>query len=295
MAMEYNQLASSLAPDDDSFKVELSQTHANLAGAWLDVCNLGGALESQLANVSFAVEFYEGQLNNRLKEQYAYSLSSLARVQFRVGLGAMAQQSLEHSVELLNELSRQDPSNINFRWNLYRKSMRLANIIGILGNESKAWEMSSEIERELRKLEKEDRSISMVNGVVIAEFLRNYSDLAWHRGESDLARRLLNENTERLNQLLAAHADSKTALYQLGLAGFSQWQHSGEPINVQGLSPGLMDKVEVRGCDEANLAARQAVQHGDKSAAEHYTSYLLAKGYFEPGFIRFCRRYELCD
>jgi hypothetical protein len=49
-----------------------------------------------------------------------------------------------------------------------------------------------------------------------------------------------------------------------------------------------------RGCKEINLAARLAVMREDLPAAESYTSYLLEKGYFEPGFIRFCRSQGLC-
>jgi len=29
--------------------------------------------------------------------------------------------------------------------------------------------------------------------------------------------------------------------------------------------------------------------------AKDYTSYLLDKGFYEPGFVAFCRRYDLCD
>jgi len=52
---------------------------------------------------------------------------------------------------------------------------------------------------------------------------------------------------------------------------------------------------ETPGCNEASLSARLAMMRGDINAATVYTSYLLDKGYLEPGFMRFCSQYELCE
>ena len=45
----------------------------------------------------------------------------------------------------------------------------------------------------------------------------------------------------------------------------------------------------------ASLAARLELMRGNKSLAKGYTSYLLDKGYYEPGFVAFCQHYDLCD
>jgi hypothetical protein len=51
-----------------------------------------------------------------------------------------------------------------------------------------------------------------------------------------------------------------------------------------------------RGRDwSASLAARLELMRGNKSLAKGYTSYLLDKVYYEPGFVASCQRYDLCD
>ena len=50
----------------------------------------------------------------------------------------------------------------------------------------------------------------------------------------------------------------------------------------------------VRGCTRAGIGARQAVMRGDLATAAYYVNYLLDKGFYEPGFVRFCQTYDLC-
>ena len=45
---------------------------------------------------------------------------------------------------------------------------------------------------------------------------------------------------------------------------------------------------------DLDVAARIAVMKGELAVAERYTSSLLSKGYYEPGFIRFCRTRGVC-
>ena len=52
---------------------------------------------------------------------------------------------------------------------------------------------------------------------------------------------------------------------------------------------------QVENCRSADLGARFALTRGEAGVARRYVDYALAKGYFEPGFIDFCRRYELCE
>ena len=122
-AMNYNQKAVTLAPGEEYYQVELASSHANLADAWLEICNLGGALNERMSNVEFAAGFFNQEPNNkRLKSRYAFSLAGLARVQQFVGLERQALKSLGQSVALLDELTRQDPSNLTYRWQLHHKS-----------------------------------------------------------------------------------------------------------------------------------------------------------------------------
>ena len=96
-------------------------------------------------------------------------------------------ENLERSISLLEELARQDPSNLNYRWNLYRKTAHLAALFATSGHESESWPLSLKVEEELRKLLDEDQEVSVLNESIFAEFLLQYSDLAFRRYERQMA------------------------------------------------------------------------------------------------------------
>lgn len=57
----------------------------------------------------------------------------------------------------------------------------------------------------------------------------------------------------------------------------------------------LMQPESIRSCSDAHAAAKLSLIREDQALARKYTTYLLEKGYFEPGFVHFCRKYELCS
>lgn len=298
-AMEYNQMAVELDKDNDFYRVELADSHANLADAWLDVCNLGEALASRIENVSFARTFYrEEPGNNRLKLRLAFSLSGLAGVQRMVGLEKESLQNLRESVNLLKQLTMSDPSNLTYRWNLHRKRASIASLLAATGAIDESWSLSASVENEMRKLLQEDQDISVVNMVEFAEFLLHYSRLAAEKGDRVLASRWLDEAVERLHDTLAEHPDSKAALEAMQLATFEFWTQRNGMLPPDG---SLLPYSRVRnpdlykGCEDAAIAARLNIIEGDKAAASVYTEYLREKGFNEPGFVRFCRVHEICE
>ncbi|NNE05747.1 MAG: hypothetical protein HKN15_08505, partial [Xanthomonadales bacterium] len=298
-AMEYNRRAVELQPDESSYQIELADSHANLADAWLEVCNLGEALASRIENVSFARQFFLSEPgNNRLKLRLAFSLSGLAGVQRMVGLEDEAMESLTDSVALLGQLAMLDPSNLTYRWNLHRKRASIASLLAAMGATDESWSLSASIESELRKLSREDQVISVVNGVEFAAFLLHYSNLAFDRGDQVLASRWLNEATERLQEILREHPDSKAALEEMQLATYQYWHQNENSLpsdqSLQAYTR-IMSSDGVQGCDDAAIAARLNILQGDKKSARDYTQYLLGKGYYEPEFAQFCRKHELCD
>lgn len=297
-AMEYNRLASELAPDDEYYRVELSDSYANLADAWLDVCNVGEALSSRVINVSYAKDFYLLEPgNNRVKAKYAYSLAGLAWTQQLVGLVDEAMSSLEQSVALLSELAREDPSNLTFRWNLHRKTARIAALMALSGREDESWSLSASVESELRQLLIEDQSVSVVNGTDFALFLLRYAELAHHRGDAVLSSKWLREGILRLQEILKETPDNKEALLQMRGAVYTAWVQNNrslppDPAILPYADPSRIENP--RSCEDAVLAAQLSVVQGDLSAASDYTQYLLEKGFNEPAFRRFCREQALC-
>ena len=298
-AMEYNRLASELAPDDEYYRVELADSYANLADAWLDVCNVGEALSARLHNVRHAKDFYSLEPgNNRVKVKYAYSLAGLAWTQQLVGLIDEAMANLEQSVSLLSELAREDPSNLTYRWNLHRKTARIAALMALDGKEEESWSLSATVESALRQLLVEDQSVSVLNGSDFAVFLIQYAELAYRRGDAVLASKWLEEGIARLQAILAESPDNKEALLQMRGTVYRAWVQNNRrlpPDPVTRLYADPSDIENPRGCEDVALAARLSVVEGDINMASDYTEYLLEKGFNEPAFKRFCREQELCD
>lgn len=298
-AMRHNQRAAELAPEDEYYRLELADTHANLADAWLNVCDVGQALASRLVNVRLAREFHDLEPgNNRLKARYAYSLAGLAWTQRAIGQVAEAQASLEASVRLLSELAREDPSNLTFRWNQHRKTAQLAELLALVGEADRGWALSADVDGAMRQLLLEDQAVSVVNETEFGEFLLNYSELAHRRGDRVLADKWLNEALSRFAGILESTPDHKTTRLNMSFAAYRFWvQNDQSFVNRQELLPFAdPSKIEnTEGCKEAAIAARLAHARGDNAAAKDYTDYLLGRGFNEPRFRRFCREQGLCS
>jgi tetratricopeptide (TPR) repeat protein len=297
-AMEFNQRAVELDPAEDYYQEELADSHANLADAWLEICDLDSALSARQENVSYANDFYsKNKSNQKLKENYSYSLSGLGWVQRQVGNNDQALLSFTSSFQLLSELSEQDPSNLKYQWNLYRTAAQLAAQLALTGRSDEAWRISADTVRGFRRLIKEDDSISVVNGIAYARFLTNYSDLAWRRGDNILAKRWLDEGIDRFRQILAGNPDSSEALIQLRAANFVHWQQNNQQLTAE--MKAILDAIEYPdpldlSCVQASLAVHTSIMKGDSKLADTYISYLQGKAYNDPEFVRFCTKQDLC-
>ena len=298
-AMEHNRRAAELAPDNEDYRLELADSHANLADAWLDVCDVGQALAARLVSVQDARDFHDLEPGNkRIKKSYAYALAGLASTQRAIGQTAEAMQSLVTSVGLLNELAREDPSNLTFRWNWHRKRASIAVLLALQGEAEASWSLSADVEGAMRQLLIEDQLVNVVNDTEFTEFLLAYSELAYRRGDRVLADKWLNEAIDRLRAILAATPDDKNALLTMSQAAYRYWVQNGQSfVSRQDLlpyaAPGRIENP--RGCKEASIAARLAYAEGDNVAARDYTDYLMDKGFNEPAFRRFCSELELCE
>jgi hypothetical protein len=124
------------------------------------------------------------------------------------------------------------------------------------------------------------------------------AELAKETGREQEAREF---NLRAVQALSASISDSSgfaSGRLWLAFALFQYWQLNNELppedwlAQVEDYS---LSEPPVRSCVLAELSARWAVMRGDLVAAGYYTEYLLAKGFYEPGFIRFCQAYELCN
>ncbi len=298
-AMEYNEQAVAMAPKNNDYRAALSDSHANLADAWLEVCNLGEALKSRMRNTELAAGFLAASpADSKLKEDYANSLSGLGEMQRRVGLIDQSLTNLRGSEALFKELFLMDASNVKFRQHWLERTFLIAKLLGNGGHEVEAWNMFTAIAPGLKEMHASDELQHFIFSVRYAKFQAAYSDLAYRRGDTVLADRLLRFSIVSLEHITADHPENQYSRRELELAEFQFWSQNelSPATGFSDDSPGRGEtQSRVQSCDAASLAARQAVMRGDMTAASDYTSYLLGRGFYEPAFIRFCKQYDTCD
>ncbi len=302
LTLQYHQAALELNEEagrqDNKYERELAESHANLADAWLGVCNLPQAIEHRLKNVELAAR--HSQLNtasNTLKQDYTFALSGLFGVQLLMGQLDLAGESLRQSLKLLEDLLEEDPNNLQKRWNVLHKLTSQAVLLELSGNTEQSWVLSLAIQEDFKGLVEQEQKIRIVVSLDYSRFLRDFAYRAYRKDELTLANRLLEEAINQLDGIAAEHPDNMLALTVLAEAYFYYWEQNGHQL-PDNLVPEWLSsakkKLNLQGCSGMNAAARLSVMATEEDEARTYVSRLLDKGYREPKFIRFCTAYGLC-
>ena len=82
----------------------------------------------------------------------------------------------------------------------------------------------------------------------------------------------------------------------LSEARFELWQQQGRDLYLDDSFAGVDALVESnhQTCRARANLVRQAILSGDDDGARRVAASLLESGYYEPGFIRVCKRYAIC-
>jgi len=303
LVIEYYQSALQLneeaARQDHVYERELANSHADLADAWLAVCDLTQATTHRRKNVELAaLHLSLNPASNRMKEDLANALSGLYWVQQQSGNVEQALDSLRQSLVLITELVEEDPSNLAKRWNLVMKSSYQPQLLQLSGDESESWRISVAVERDMKELMEQDQDMQISRVVQYGMFLRDFSYRAYLRGEWTLADRLLGESIVQLEEIARRHPDTKNILNELAMSYFYYWDQNDDTLPNDSATLWLSNAREASnhtGCTDLNVAARLSVMSDDKDQARIYTSQLIERGYQEPEFIRFCQENDLCS
>jgi hypothetical protein len=198
----------------------------------------------------------------------------------------------------LKAISAREPENSLLAWEALSREVRLARLLAVTGDEAVASRILTASAPRMQEIAGMGEAPGQFSEIDIEMFEVDHARLLIHRGEVDKGGFQLRAATARLAELTAEKPDFRDAVYALAIAYFEYWQHFGE-------SPGdavepLLEPVElglndVMSCHDASVAAQLSVAQGDLSRAEKLVDYALQKGYFEPGFVAFCRRYALCE
>lgn len=298
-AVQYNQMALVLDPENAVYRQELVNARAFLADAWLEVCNPGKAYELMQQNVSLSRQFATEAPDRRERQvDLAYALSGLAAIQRQLSLTELALEGFRESEKLLSAVLLQDSENRDLNWQVNLRKQWILLLLAYTGHAEASWEGYKTLlpvwQSDFENGMKSDFSAA----VDLAAMEINYSTLARNMGDHAAARAELNKALERLLQLIREKPDNRASRSQMVRAAFEQWVQTGElpaaDVNVA-LGNYLRDPAGVKSCSDTGLAARLAVMHGDEILARRYTSYLRGKGFFDPEFMGFCQSYGICD
>ena len=294
-ALDYNELAAS---QEIGYASELAESHAYLADAWLGVCDIENATASRLKNVELAEKFFNFDPgSNRLKQDYAYALTGLSRVQQMSGRVEPAMESLVKAIELQQELVEVDPNNMKKRWSLLRISTLQAQLLAWMGDRDEGRRLSRSVLAEMAELVEQDHDIGIDHIVTYGRFLSDFAHHEFHQGEATTAEQHLLRAVDLLAGIANAHPESKNAVSELFLSYFYYWDHNQAPLSASSAESWLKHihrALNQRGCDDLGLATRLAVMEGRLDDARFFASNLIEKGYKEPGFMEFCAEHGLC-
>ena len=298
-ALEYNQLALVLEPDNQENMDTMAGSHAWLADAWLGVCNLRKANQSRVEGVAVVRRLLKQRPDDTsLKIDLSHGLGGLSHVQDRLGLVDFAEKNIMESAALLEDVSNQDSSLTRYAWERLVRIGSLGQMMVDTGRIEEGQKLILESTRSMAEYYVQLDNPSIEQMLDVAASLNQQASLAWEMENMNEAMKLNLETIRVLSEVISKSPDFLKGRYRFAHALFRYWQLNEKlpPANwqTQVEDYSLSDRP-VKSCDLADLAARQAVMRGDLVSAKSFNDYLIGKNYREPGYIRFCAAYGLCS
>lgn len=291
--VRYNELALNLEPDREYFRSMLSETTADLADALLGVCRLGEAYLARLRNLEIARELHElNPRNTQFIEDVGNALSGLGHIEASVGNVEQALAHYDESFNIFEDLLAGEPTNSRYQWYRVWKKSYSAQLLSDLDRLDSALAQFRETRRMAERLLREQEEVSIENRIVYGRFLTHFAELAHRLGNSAEAEALIEEGLAVLAREAADNPNSKIARRQLAGALVRGWILGVEPRppGIQSLALSLVDESpEGMACYDAVLAVKQSLMVKNYDAAVTFSRYLREKGFWHPGFVRFCR------
>ena len=296
-AVRLMEKAMELMPFNETILSDYSNTLAYEADTNVMVCDLERALSIRHKVKDLAAAAVQSDPgNNDLKRRMALAVLGVANLNVQMGNLKLGEHHLTLAISSLRELSAADPSNVSYRQLVLDYQTTLAALKAENGHLLEAQALMQALESEFDSIGKATQTDNAFLPEYI-QFLLAYADVEARLGNKDTA----SSHLRTAMQLQASLATSKPldryGRIRLLTARFQWWEIHGEDIRdsmpvFRELD--TLQKVEFQSCAEANVAARMFVLEGDSKSAASQVNDLQQKGYADPSFIRFCRKYELC-
>lgn len=297
-AVQYTQMALVLDPGNAEYLASLGTSLEWQADAWLQECSLGDALEGRLETVELRRKMLESNPDDAdLKLQLAFTLNGLAGVQRQIGLNDNAIEGHREAAEILYGMHLDEPENKQIEWEMLYREARFARLLVDAGKLDDAGDIVYPMVDRIYELGQKGEINDQARVMEAENFNLDHAQLLLAQGDIEKGEALLRDTAARLIRMVKQYPEFGDALLTLARATFLYWEQFGEqPAGSSELLATIFQEgVEVRSCTDAARAARNAVMRGDFETARRLTDYAVGKGYFDQGFINFCRKYQICD
>ncbi len=280
---------------------QYSTTMAWAADAHLYACRPVTALAYRTTTLPLEQDAVQATPTDRsLETQLAYRYSGLSNVLFVLGRLGESVMHRQKAIDLLEGLSRRDPSNQDLREHALLQRARLVMHRGfedVEGAASTALEGMAPLEQELRAIHEPSERPSSTEAE-LSQLVLGQARLAHRVGWSAKAL----EHLERAREGLMPHIASTTPdrVFQdiAGQVRVTWWELQGEDPAVSWPELGRMTRTEhaaYRSCELAETSAHLAVLEGDIERALIEVRYLEENQFRPPGFASFCLANGLCE
>jgi tetratricopeptide (TPR) repeat protein len=296
-ALEYNQIALVLDPNNSLYQAELGQSHGFLADAQREVCDLEGAFQSRKKQLDLEKEQWAADKENTGRvTNLAAAYSGYNLVQEEMGQVDGAIESLEMAIQIMEPVVIQYPESKYIARITLRRKSHLMMLKALDGDIDGSWVAMQDLHQEWRNILKEDgaQDDNITNYVT---FLLYKAELAQSMGDTETAIQLLGDAQNRIIRLLEKLPSNRVAGNLLMQTVFQTWeltQKMPEEAIMTKLPAYSKNEGNIRACTDASLAAKKAVMLGDMARAGELTTYLLDRGYTQVSFVHFCKAYSLC-
>jgi hypothetical protein len=292
-------MAVVLDPENAEYRDSLPTGLAWLADSWLMKCSLGEALETRQQTADLQRELATESADNAdVVLGLAFALTGLAGVQAQIGLNEEASANYGEAVEIIESLHRAEPDNEWLEWQmLIRQSILARHLLG-MGEVERAALLIEPLSDRITELADTARETDPQREVDALLFAVTRARIEIEHGDVVAGRETIGRSVDRLTELVREKSEAGETVSALAWATFYYWeQFDAKPVEALELIPvGFLPAPgQVENCRSADLGARFALARGQAGDARRYVDYALSQGYFEPGFIEFCRRYALCE
>lgn len=286
-----------LEPDNREYASHYSTTLAWAADAQYEACRVETAMSMRIRARQLAEAATLSDPGNRsLERRHAYAVSGVSAIQIHAGQLDLAEKNLERAIAMLQQMSIADPSNVHYRLEIIEREFRMARLVAELGRLEEARMLMSALESRIRP--------DLNSPKPDDDAIQTYVDFLLADSSIELRLGNASEADIKLRQALRLHSMETTEAKidharqsKLVEMQFQWWEiHANINEDMFPAMPGinLPGDETLSSCEDVVNIAKLAVLRGDMDGAAEAVTYLQERGYANPAFIRFCRKYGLC-